>query len=870
MNNKIIYSNNLTKTIAAIKAATSEKYRKKFVFITSSGYFYIYNGGKYKTQEEAIKELKKQGYKKEDIRFVEQWGSGYLIHAAMFVTGDNNDWVDVVRLSTKRKLQELSLFELYRYGLSIVRIYKDYRFKRFTKTNSLADISEDSFKVYPGNGENEANPQDLTIGLCNHKSIYQSLPLGLNDIDSLYQLSDKSYNDYKRKLSDKTIKMLKEVFDLGDSEITKWQEFRDYIKTPRSNTYNKVSITKKALLDGTFIPIINKIKRVERKLDEAERREAEQSGYSTYSAYYNNSAYFSSFHRIGDWVLYAGMGSKYLFFNVKSNKKYLVNYYKDSNDWRSSSNNIGVFNPDFIIEELSQYNHPVWYDKVDFYTRGVYGITGTKEVSVIDAKYGKCPLCFDENNKEISPFECFAGTIIPDFLEVEKDWLMKVRFGGNREQLVDVGTISDIVKLNRCPGLAFLVLCIPKNKTAMVEQMFKLKLNGILLSLLNNPTSFRDKTAKDPDGYWTRNSFCDFDPAGTNLKKMFNFPLDKLRIYDSTLLAAFEEKLDNGAREMGSIKRLQEFVGNSLTSMDNNTFKRYISYFKNNYNSMYNINTIRGLFPNKSPKDFIETLEKVGNLSTYTDYIRLRTQYLNYFDTNERVRLEASYKVLPEKAKKFKYLRETVEPWTNRIIIREQQLKKILEVYKHAIPVYQNGVILGVQLDLTSQEHTRFLHDELYEFCNAYRSELQAKGFKNAATRLLKYEYKGQKLSIVAPKESKDLAIEGSVLHHCVGGFVDSVIRGTETVLFIRRNDNLNHPYFTIAVDPKGNIEQIHGYYNSSLTEAAQENNYKESKYPVYDKTFDLVGFLKEWARNKKDIINGNSIKSQYGALGAH
>lgn len=866
MNNKIIYSNNLTKTIAAIKTATSEKYRKKFVFITNSGYFYIYNGGKYKTQEEAIKELKKQGYKKEDIRFVEQWGSSYLVRAAMFVMGDNGNWIDVVYLSTNRKLQELSLFELCRYGLSIVRIYKDYRFKRFTKTNSLVDISEDSFKVYLGNGENEANPQDLTIGLCNHKSIYQSLPLGLNDIDSLYQLSDKSYNDYKRKLSDKTIKMLKEVFDLGDSEITKWQEFRDYIKTPRSNTYNKASITKKALLDGTFIPIINKIKRVERKLDEVEKREAEQSGYTMYGAYYN-SAYFGSFHRIGDWILYAGVGSRYLFFNVKNNKKYLVNYYKDSNMWHSS--NIGVFNPDFIIEELSQYNRPVWCNKVSFYTRGSYGASDLKEVHVIDAKYARCPLCFDENNNEISPFKCFAGTIVPDFLEVEKDWLMRVKFGYGSE-LVDVGIISDIVKLNRCPGLAFLALCISKNKIAVVEQMFKLKLNGILLSLLNDPASFRDKTVEDTDGYWTRNSFCDFDPAGTNLKKMFNFPLDKLRIYDNTLLTAFEEKLDNGAQKVGSIKKLQEFIGDSLMSMDNGTFEKYISYFKNNHNYMYNIDVVRRLFSNKSPKDFIETLEKVGDLSVYTDYIRIRTQYLNYFEADERVRLEASYKVLPEKAKKFKYLRETSEPWTSRIITREQQLEKISKLYKHVIPVYQNGAILGVQLDLTSQEHTHFLHDELYEFCNAHRSELQEKGFKNAATRLLKYEYKGQDLSIVAPKESKDLAIEGSVLHHCVGGFIDSVIRGSETVLFIRRNDNLSHPYFTIAIDPKGNIEQIHGYFNSSLTEAAQENNYKESKYPVYDKTFDLVRFLKEWARNKKDIINGNTIKDQYGALRAH
>ena len=162
------------------------------------------------------------------------------------------------------------------------------------------------------------------------------------------------------------------------------------------------------------------------------------------------------------------------------------------------------------------------------------------------------------------------------------------------------------------------------------------------------------------------------------------------------------------------------------------------------------------------------------------------------------------------------------------------------------------------------------LHDELSEFITQHKKELQAEGFKNAAQRLLKYEYTGKDLSIVAPRESTELAIEGGTLSHCVAGFIDPVIRGTENVLFIRRNDMLDTPYYTMAISNDGCIEQIHCYRNGHLSTAEQLEAYNKSGLPSYNKCFDIIGFLHEWAKKKKGLVKESTIRESYGALGAH
>ena len=128
-------------------------------------------------------------------------------------------------------------------------------------------------------------------------------------------------------------------------------------------------------------------------------------------------------------------------------------------------------------------------------------------------------------------------------------------------------------------------------------------------------------------------------------------------------------------------------------------------------------------------------------------------------------------------------------------------------------------------------------------------------------------------MSVVAPTQASDLTTEGAVLHHCVGSFIDAVANNKENVVFIRRNDLLNEPYYTMAISPSGNIEQIHCVYNGDLTAEGQERAYETTQREVYNQKFDLIKFLKQWVsamKQKGVMINPNTIKPSYGMLGAH
>ena len=104
-------------------------------------------------------------------------------------------------------------------------------------------------------------------------------------------------------------------------------------------------------------------------------------------------------------------------------------------------------------------------------------------------------------------------------------------------------------------------------------------------------------------------------------------------------------------------------------------------------------------------------------------------------------------------------------------------------------------------------------------------------------------------------------------MSHCVATYIDPIINGTENIMLLRRMDMPNHPFFTVEVCNDGSIRQVHCYRNLCLTAEDQQCAYEYSKYEVYNKTFDIVGFLLKWAKAMKGKIKVSSIHEQYGAL---
>ena len=107
-------------------------------------------------------------------------------------------------------------------------------------------------------------------------------------------------------------------------------------------------------------------------------------------------------------------------------------------------------------------------------------------------------------------------------------------------------------------------------------------------------------------------------------------------------------------------------------------------------------------------------------------------------------------------------------------------------------------------------------------------------------------EYSDEKFSIIACKDLSELGYEGSELHHCVGSYVDSVGHGREYILFLRKNEEIDKPFYTIDVYPNKTVRQIHGKCNCNMSK-------------------EITPFVKKWA--KKFELNLKDCSGVYCAL---
>ena len=82
-------------------------------------------------------------------------------------------------------------------------------------------------------------------------------------------------------------------------------------------------------------------------------------------------------------------------------------------------------------------------------------------------------------------------------------------------------------------------------------------------------------------------------------------------------------------------------------------------------------------------------------------------------------------------------------------------------------------------------------------------------------TKLQKtYEYENEHFMIVVPKCRNDIITEGACLRHCVAGYAGRHICRTTTILFVRKKEEPDVPFYTIEVDINNAVVQVHGMYN--------------------------------------------------------
>lgn len=97
----------------------------------------------------------------------------------------------------------------------------------------------------------------------------------------------------------------------------------------------------------------------------------------------------------------------------------------------------------------------------------------------------------------------------------------------------------------------------------------------------------------------------------------------------------------------------------------------------------------------------------------------------------------------------------------------------------------------------------------------------------------------------VVPKQLDDLIKEGKELHHCVGSssYVNSHAKGKTTILFIRRKDYPNTPFFTLEFK-NGEINQLRGKHNKSASEEIEK----------------VTGKWLQWTKKKRKKKNKSEV----------
>ena len=75
-------------------------------------------------------------------------------------------------------------------------------------------------------------------------------------------------------------------------------------------------------------------------------------------------------------------------------------------------------------------------------------------------------------------------------------------------------------------------------------------------------------------------------------------------------------------------------------------------------------------------------------------------------------------------------------------------------------------------------------------------------------------------------------------LKHCVGSYIENVLDGETRIVFIRKAEDLDKPFFTVEVDNNNVIQQAHGFCNSNVNTVN-----------------GLMDFIDSWAKEKNLVI---------------
>jgi hypothetical protein len=151
--------------------------------------------------------------------------------------------------------------------------------------------------------------------------------------------------------------------------------------------------------------------------------------------------------------------------------------------------------------------------------------------------------------------------------------------------------------------------------------------------------------------------------------------------------------------------------------------------------------------------------------------------------------------------------------------------------------VHKMGIRQKIKLYPNTQEELVSMHDDAQSVFNMHKDKYQRDAFVARVETWKKFEYESDdfEFCVKTPEKPEDLAVEGFELRHCVKSYIDRVANGQTNVLFIRKKNELDKPFFTVELTNDRVIRQVHGFGNRNA-----------------DTEPNMVEFVNRWAKNKR------------------
>lgn len=131
-----------------------------------------------------------------------------------------------------------------------------------------------------------------------------------------------------------------------------------------------------------------------------------------------------------------------------------------------------------------------------------------------------------------------------------------------------------------------------------------------------------------------------------------------------------------------------------------------------------------------------------------------------------------------------------------------------MQVFKSVLKTY-SWKIKGKELEETDAVIRQLLDVGIY-------NDRIVESFVSQQDKWSQFLFESGNYKIVVPQKPEDVAMEGLVLHHCAKTFIAKVASGDTTLVFIRKKDKPDRPYYTMEIKDNA-IRQVHGFDNHTV-----------------------------------------------------